>query len=483
MIGTVLTSKDRKKAVILLACIYLLGMFAILRADFSYGDDLGRVLLGNRGWIQESRYVSELLSILMNAGLRLTDLSPLPQILACIILAVSGVLLLDLFHPDEPIRIREVLVLVPFGLNPYFLECLSYKFDSPFMACSILFSILPFFFQKSRRSYFLASVIFLLMMCMTYQASSGIYPMIVLFLLRKNLKNGTDKKENCSFLALSLLAYAASLLIFRLIMQFQVSWYPTETISFSVLIPSLFSNLSILYGQIRADLNPVWKAGVLLVGAGWLIPELIHAWNKKQAGPFLMSLLVLLFCMVLWYGFYLVLKEPILKPRALYGFFMLLTMLAITSEIPSWNPGALFLSWCCFIFSFTYGNALAVQKDYSHMKSAALISTLEHENLLSEDHVHGLQLSGTIGYSPVIQNMESHYPIITRLVPETLGGGWEWSEYEFSNYWNLPVYSYPYEQEGNADLSTLSEEDLPTISESSEYTIRANDSYILVILH
>ena len=462
MIGTVFTSKDGKKAVILLACIYLLGMFAILRADFSYGDDLGRVLLGNRGWIQESRYVSELLSILMNAGLRLTDLSPLPQILACIILAVSGVLLLDLFHPDEPIRIRKVLLLVPFGLNPYFLECLSYKFDSPFMACSILFSILPFFFQKSRRSYFLASVI---------------------FLLRKNLKNGTDKKENCSFLALSLLAYAASLLIFRLIMQFQVSWYPTETISFSVLIPSLFSNLSMLYGQIRADLNPVWKAGVLLVGAGWLIPELIHAWNKKQAGLFLMSLLVLLFCMVLWYGFYLVLKEPILKPRALYGFFVLLTMLAITSEIPSWNPGALFLSWCCFIFSFTYGNALAVQKDYSHMKTAALISTLEHENLLSEDHVHGLQLSGTIGYSPVIQNMESHYPIITRLVPETLGGGWEWSEYEFSNYWNLPVYSYPYEQEGNADLSTLSEEDLPTISESSEYTIRANDSYILVILH
>ena len=117
------------------------------------------------------------------------------------------------------------------------------------------------------------------------------------------------------------------------------------------------------------------------------------------------------------------------------------------------------------------------------MKSSVLISTLEQNHLLSSDHVRGLQLSGSIGYSPVIRNMESHYPILARLVPETLGGGWEWSEYEFSNYWNLPVYSYPYEQEGNADLSSWSEQDLATVSESSEFTIRANDSYILVIFH
>jgi len=481
MIRNLFSSRRLRKYTLLLACIYLLGISAILRADFSYGDDLGRVLLGNRGWTQESRYVSELLSILMNANLRLSDLSPLPQMAACVILAISGILLLNLFIPEEKITLLRVLLLIPFGLNPYFLECLSYQFDSPFMACSILFSILPFSFRKDRRSFFLASVIFLLMMCMTYQASAGIYPMMVLFLILK--RTGPEDAEKRSFLVTSLFAYALSLLVFRFIMRFQVSWYPTETISLSSLIPSLFSNLSRLYGQIRSDLNPIWKASILLIAAGWILGELRISAQKKNAGSVLFSLLILLACMVLWYGFYLVLNEPILKPRALYGFFVLLTLLAVTAEIPDWNPGALLLSWCCFLFAFTYGNALSAQKQYSRMKSSVLISTLEQNHLLSSDHVRGLQLSGSIGYSPVIRNMESHYPILAGLVPETLGGGWEWSEYEFSNYWNLPVYSYPYEQEGNADLSSWSEQDLATVSESSEFTIRANDSYILVIFH
>ncbi|MDE6915592.1 MAG: hypothetical protein K2P39_02175 [Lachnospiraceae bacterium] len=79
-----------KKAVLVLAMLYVLGISAILRADFKYIDDLGRVRYGYRGWNDFSRYLNECLSVVLHADAYLTDISPLPQLTAVLILAVAG---------------------------------------------------------------------------------------------------------------------------------------------------------------------------------------------------------------------------------------------------------------------------------------------------------------------------------------------------------------------------------------------------------
>ena len=206
------------KPFLLLCIIYGLGIVSIIRANFNYIDDLGRVYNAYRGWSNWSRYISEYFSIIVQTDKQLMDISPLPQIIAILFLALASVILIYIFSNDEKISYWSILSVVPLGLcpyfleclsyKPYFLECLSYKFDSPYMALSILASVLPFLFLKyGNKAFFITSFIGCMVMCMTYQASSGIYVLIALFLAAKKFNEGTRYFEIVKY---SFLAYVSS---------------------------------------------------------------------------------------------------------------------------------------------------------------------------------------------------------------------------------------------------------------------------------
>lgn len=82
------------------------------------------------------------------------------------------------------------------GFNPWFLQNLSFRFDSPYMSLSLLFSVLPFlFWNKNKVLFLVVSILSIFLMCNTYQASSGIYVVMVLALSLKQLL------DNQSFIA------------------------------------------------------------------------------------------------------------------------------------------------------------------------------------------------------------------------------------------------------------------------------------------
>lgn len=176
-------NKSVKKIFLAVCVIYTMGMCAIFRANYNYMDDMGRVAWGYQGWNDFSRILSSILSVFIHAGSYLTDISPLPQMIAIVILAASGVLLLRIIYDRSQFSVWELIALVPFGLNPYFLECLSYKYDAPYMALSVMGSILPLCFRRKKWcTYVCASIIGSLVVCTTYQAATGIFPMLVIVL-------------------------------------------------------------------------------------------------------------------------------------------------------------------------------------------------------------------------------------------------------------------------------------------------------------
>ena len=79
-----------KKNFCILIFIYVVAISAIVRANFNYIDDLGRVRTGAVGWGYWGRYINCVLAIVLHADGYLTDISPLPQFLAIVILAASG---------------------------------------------------------------------------------------------------------------------------------------------------------------------------------------------------------------------------------------------------------------------------------------------------------------------------------------------------------------------------------------------------------
>ncbi len=257
------------KPFIILAFIYCLGIVSIIRANFNYIDDLGRVSDGYRGWMNWSRYISEGLSVLIHTDSRLMDISPLPQILACLILALASVILIYVFTEKEQISKWNILAVIPLGLSPYFLECLSYKFDSPYMALSVLASIFPFLFiQCNEKIYFCISFVGCLIMCMTYQASSGIYVLITLFLAAKKFNEG---KSCFRFIAVSALSYVVSLVVFRIALMRKLNDYATtDTAGISDLIPIVCNNIQTYFNLIYSDFNRVWLVLIVLLVVAYI---------------------------------------------------------------------------------------------------------------------------------------------------------------------------------------------------------------------
>ena len=201
------------KPILCMFGLYTLGIISIIRADFLYIDDLGRALAGYRFDIF-ARYVSDFLAIFLHADTRITDISPLPQLIAALLIACASVLLVYIISGDK-INKTACFLSLPIGLSPYFLECFSYKFDAPYMALSILVSIVPFLFMCNLLWFLVCSIISIWIMLTTYQASSGIYIVIVMMLCFKawNEREKTDG-EIIRFAAVSALSYCAAMIYF-----------------------------------------------------------------------------------------------------------------------------------------------------------------------------------------------------------------------------------------------------------------------------
>ena len=340
------------KALLILFAVSVVGISAILRANFYYMDDSPRAALGYKQWDYFSRYLSTALATLVHGGDYLVDAAPLPQMLAMLIMAVSGILMGYIFCERTTFSGWELAVLSILGLNPYFLGCVSFRFDAPYMA-------------------------------------------------------------------------------------------------FSVLAAAAFCVRTVLDSQ-RRTLPAIAMTAVALILMGMMC-----------------------------FGLYPALASTVFAPRAMYGFGVLLTVFGMTAaegkkRVPLKIP-AVVLSWVFFVFSFTYGNALSVQKDYTDFRTRLVISDLQEVEAFRSDAPVTVQLSGSIGKAPVLWNMPQNYQMLNRLIPDTFGGGDDLTQYGFYCYYDLQNVVW------NPDVD-LREMDLPVLEDNMYHTIRGEGSYVLVEL-
>ena len=128
------------------------------------------------------------MSFFFHGNIYLTDISPLLQIIAIIILATASTILVYVFKNNNKFTFVDYLSAMPIVLCPYFLQCISYKFDAAYMAISIIAAIAPMllcnFKDKSKFNYIglLVGTFFsTIIVCTTYQVSLGILPIVVVF--------------------------------------------------------------------------------------------------------------------------------------------------------------------------------------------------------------------------------------------------------------------------------------------------------------
>ncbi|TWC20405.1 glucosyltransferase GtrII-like protein [Pseudomonas sp. SJZ085] len=138
----------RQIALFFLAAI-LLYVLPLILADFRYIDDNWRALEAGMGWTGQGRWFVDLLYQVLSFTGAAPDIFPLPLLLAA--LAMSLALTRLTFHYFPQPTLVCCLVPLPIWYNPFLLQNLSYQYDGPAMALSLVAVIYAVTFQGASR--------------------------------------------------------------------------------------------------------------------------------------------------------------------------------------------------------------------------------------------------------------------------------------------------------------------------------------------
>ena len=426
------------KALLILFAVFVVGISAILRANFYYMDDSPRAALGYKQWDYFSRYLSTALATLVHGGDYLADAAPLPQILAMLIMAVSGILMGYIVYERTTFSGWELAVLSILGLNPYFIGCAS------------------------------------------YQAAAGIFPMLVVALALRMWNRGESIREVGLFCLKSAAGYALGLIFFKLVIMIpaDTSYVGNALPPAGELIPHFLKNLRSYYSLVLSDFKPFWLIAAVLAVIAFCVRVVLDS-RRKTVPAIAMTAAALVLMGLICFGLYPALVATVFAPRAMYGFGVLLTVFGMTAAEGkkrfSLKIPAVVLSWVFFVFAFTYGNALSVQKDYTDFRTQLVISDLQEMEAFQSDTPVTVQLSGSIGSAPVLRNMPQNYQMLNRLIPGTFSGGDDLTQYGFYCYYGMRNVVW------NPDVD-LREMDLPVVEDNMYHTIRGEGSCVLVEL-
>lgn len=460
------------KHLIVLFLIYLLAFSALMRANYTYADDIGRTFDGYHGWLDWSRWTTQILATFIHAEWHLTDISPFPQILACFIMAVAGIIVLISFKEEREIDIWNISAISITALAPYFLGSISYKFNSPYMALSFLASVLPFLAKKlSAKIYALTSIFCLLVMCTSYQAYSGVYPMIALLLTMQDLKAGTRFKESINFLITSAICYLVSLCVFWL---FLMRDNGVSVLSLSHFFPDTFRRYLNYYKTISSDFTWLWKALIVAIVFLFLY-SFCHTAKIQKVLALLLGIAVIFINSILCFGAYLFISREAFDARAMNGFNIFLALLAvfISFHVHSYIPRLVYsaLTWCFFVFSLTYGNALAQEQIYIDYRVQLAVHDLNDLDIMQTQKTKSFYVEGSIGMAPVNENMAKVYPILKRTIYNGFNVG-NLGQYYICNYMNIPNI-----QSGSDDHMVS---DLPVLKDTMLHTITGDENNIVL---
>ena len=423
------------KGAALLSAVYLLALLPFIRANYSYEDDRGRVLMGYDGWENFSRYVSDGLSHVIHAGGYLDDISPLPQLIAIVLTAVAACVLIRAFSgglSDGRGPAWMLVAAVPMGLSPYYLQCLSFKFDAPYMALSLLASVAPLLLRKKRCGggyAALATAVSTLVVCTTYQASLGVLPMAVLALAFVDWVRGASLRETSRSVAYYAVGWIVGVLLFRFVVMQPIPDADSYVSSSVGALGSIIANYVEFFKLVRSDFDRIWEILCLAAMALFVASAILSGKkNKVSVGVAGIGFLGLMF--LISFGLYPLLATTSAEPRAMLGvgvFISIVFMAAITLKgrglfsIPTKLVVAAF-SWVLIVFAATYGNAVYEQGEYGRFRTYEVLNALASSEEYIQARDRKIQVVGDIGYCPVVRNKKN--PLLERLMTTGLDSGY-----------------------------------------------------------
>ena len=399
--------------------LYGIALFALLRGDIYYMDDLNSSII-DLSWNHNSRYLGTfLLNDLSTFGKGALDMSPLLQVIAVCFVVISSMILLYLIRGK--FDFIGIVASLPLGLSPHFLQNLSYKFESLFMAMALFFAIVPFLFKEKIRIFCAISVVSLICLFMCYQAANATYIILSLyFAFSAFFIKGRSFKESALFLGIC----AANLIIASLIYKLTINpivplGISDKTIALnSHFFIAVWANLAEYATTIFNDFKQMAYMWLIALNCVLFVINATICANRPKIFVIFSATLFLALGFALSFGLYVVLEYPLFHPRAFYGFNALVAIIAIanisfasridSNKILHYFSCTLAIITAYFLISFAniYGNALKKQDEYLDFRAKLLLQDL------SDKIPRGASITidiSQIGTAPVTARFYSKY--------------------------------------------------------------------------
>ena len=434
--------------------LYFLVLFPILRADRCYSDDLKRALFGRNGWDSNGRPLTTLLMKLLQCyDHALVDISPLTQVGGVVLLAWVGVMIARRFRIDKPLL--AAAVAFPLGAQPFFLENLSFKFDSLSMCLALLLALLPVVALGDDRRGWRLGCLALFASMNLYQPAIGAYLVFaVLELLLVQLRD-----EPLASLLRRVrsrgLQFVLSMLAYELVVGVHVNGWVRQHGHLIHGIGGLLRvgvNFADFYAFVGAAFDTQWwryfGPVLALIGLVAVAIGLRHAARAWREGTRAAAVLLGLWAIALpaialacTLGPLLLLVDPPVVARVLVGIGALLSagLILLHAAARHWRrsdnwalsvAGMFALGLCSF--AAAYGNALAEQAKYEDHIAARLADDLAA--LRAAHRIDYLVIDGSAGYAPEAGHVAAQFPLVRALVIPYLNAGEMFEAHNFLNY-------------------------------------------------
>jgi hypothetical protein len=408
-------------------------------ADRYHLEDWRRLLDGTFGWTGEGRPLTELLMRVLNLGDPFKDLSPLPQIAAIVVLSYNSVLIFRKFLIRSPLL--AALIAFPIGGSPFFLENLSFRFDSLGMALAMTLALIPVltteklsvrawisgalcvfaslgFYQTGINAFFVFFIVELgvlqlgtapmqkLLDVILLRGAQFIAGFVPYLLLAKALIRGSYNQQHFTFVT-KVSEIGAIARNWKTAWHFVYSSFPggqREIFRLPILLGIvLLIGIGIYYLRFLIRSHQSVLAVVLVLVAVLLLPL---CWIAGALGPVLFPVNAIITLPRIHMGIGPLLASSFVLVFATISRFGLNTKwLCIPLAIPA---------YAMIMFAFVFGNALKEQKSYEDRIGEKLRDDIE---LISSTYpVDAIIMNGNVGYSPVIRQVMRKYRLMRSLV-------------------------------------------------------------------
>jgi hypothetical protein len=402
----------------------------ILLAGRPCNDDLARSVLGSYGWVDSGRYLSNILMRALALGAsRATDIAPIPQFLAILSLSFAGVLLARRFEiASLPLGI---LVTLPLGTQPFFLQNLSYRFDAVTMAAALLCAVGAIAMRQRPWRSWILGILALLASLNFYQPAFNVFLVLAVFELARQTAGGSSGRDIVRTAALRFSQALIAIIVYKLLFTSGIKdWVADhgETIHSIDALPVVASNALGFVRYVRealgARLASMFLVLTVLAALPMIASGVRRAWRERSMSDAALRSIFLLLWPVLALlasiGPMLLLIDPVFAPRVFPANGALISASLISAACAG-HRGRLisrFAASVCLIVSAITAGAYSSAAGEQMKFEDTIASTMQDDlaQLTSSAHLSRYVLIGSAGYAPAAQHTITQFPIVERLI-------------------------------------------------------------------